>query len=123
MAERPSKLLKNLVSFHEPQDYFKLLDKHVYPFLDNLPPNQMDSLMAILTVASNEYKGIGLIRYEPRSESITKRLKALLAHIKSDWHSGYETQVQCHSYSTAVQVMQIFGSAGRNDGHDSWRNR
>jgi hypothetical protein len=102
MAERPSKLLKYLASFHEPQDYLKLFEKHVYPFLNNLPPNQVDSLTAVLTTASDEYKGVGLIRYESRSESITKRLKALLAHIESDWHGGYETQVRCHHILTLL---------------------
>lgn len=93
MSEKPSELLKHLASLHEPQNYLKLLEKHVYPFLDRLPPCQLDALAAVLTTASDEYMGVGLIRYESRSESITKRLKALLAHIESYWHDGYETQV------------------------------
>src|ERR1700683_72993 len=108
MTERPSELLKSLAAFHEPPNYLKLLEKHFYPFLDHLPPNQLDSLVAVLTTASNEYNGVGLIRYESRSETITKGLKALIAHIKSDWHCGSETQVLCHSYSSTVQVIFNF---------------
>jgi hypothetical protein len=102
MTERPSELLKSLASFHEPPNYLKLLENHVYPFLDHLPPNQLDSLVAVLTTASNEYNGVGLIRYESRSESITKGLKVLMAHIESDWHDGHETQVRCHPYLLLV---------------------
>jgi hypothetical protein len=107
MTERPSELLKSLASFHEPPNYLKLLEKHVYPFLDDLPSNQLDSLVAVLTTASNEYEGVGLIRYGSRLESITKRLKALVKHVESNWRGGDETQVGCYPYCAVNGLMQL----------------
>jgi hypothetical protein len=92
MPEPLSKKLIALASLHEPHRFQELLENHLYPFLDRLPPKQQSSLRVILANASDKYEGAGLIGYEVRSKSIEKGLKDLVKHVKSDWKNGYDEQ-------------------------------
>ncbi|KAF7977957.1 hypothetical protein HWV62_2049 [Athelia sp. TMB] len=91
-TKTPSTLLKSLASEHEPQNYLKLLEKHVYPFLDRLPAAEKKSLIAVVTSASKDFEGVGRIDYVARFESITKGIEELKASVRKDWKHGYEEQ-------------------------------
>jgi len=92
MAQRPSQVLRSFASSHEHTQFQDLLQKHVYPFLDRLPANERNNLMAVLCNACDMYKGAQLIGYESRSAVISKKLVALEKHVNADWKNGWEDQ-------------------------------
>lgn len=107
-AQTPSTLLKSLASQHEPENFLTLLQKHVYPFLDRLPAAEKESLIAVLTTASDEFAGIGRIDYLSRSKSIRKGIEEIEESVRKDWKHGYEEQV-CYisSYIEATTHLII----------------
>lgn len=108
MAQRPSQFLKSLSSSHEQRHFQEILQKHLYPFLDRLPANEQKHLLAVLSNASGVYQGAQLIKYESRSEAISKKLVALEKHVKAHWKHGWEDQVCRHPQASIIrQVLKL----------------
>lgn len=103
-SKQPSEILNSLSSFHDSETFHELLRDYVWPFLDQLPPDQKANLVKTLESAGTSYRGVGLISYDTHTQSITGDLKALKRHVKDNWRGGYEEQV-CISLLNCTRVL------------------
>lgn len=93
MEKVPSEQLESLLEFYDPKLLHELAQKHIYPFLDNLPPEHRSALIDSIRRGQEEYEVIGLIDFERRSNKLSEQFKALKAHVDKDWHDGHYDQV------------------------------
>ncbi|RDB16759.1 hypothetical protein Hypma_002383 [Hypsizygus marmoreus] len=94
MLRKPSEVLNSLGSLHDAETFHHILREHVFPFLDKLPTEQTASLVEALEDAEDDLAGASLINFDERSTSISKGIKELKRHVKSDWKEGYEEQAE-----------------------------
>lgn len=95
-AEKPSDVLRRMSSKAPANTFLKLLEKNLYPALDEIPTEVQSHIIERLELAQQEAdqaaKLLNLIQYDVRKESLNGQVKDLLKDVKRDWHDGYEEQ-------------------------------